>query len=339
MKKFLLIALIIVMAVAVAACQQTPAPAQTGTAGGNNAETTAGGDAERTLEVTLILKDNTSPGWRYLAGGAMRAGREYNINVTENSPLETQDADQQMRAMEDAIERGVDAIVIAPVDSAGIVPAINRANEAGIPVFTSNTRAFVDSPDDVVTFVGVNNEEGAYSIATYMFSQFPEGQPINLIIIDGNRAGQTTLDRIAGFERAMAEDDRVNLLDIQEARFARAQAQEVMETFLVRHDHIDLVMALNDEMAIGAFNAIEAAGRVDEMLISGFDGSPQGLQAVIDGTVTATLNQDLPGQGSEAIRAVRRYFEGETIEDWIRVGGQVALASDAQAFLDVLEQG
>ncbi|MBR2571060.1 MAG: sugar ABC transporter substrate-binding protein [Clostridia bacterium] len=287
-------------------------------------------------EVTLILKDNTSAGWRYLAAAAIATGDEIGVKVTENSPLETQDADQQYNAVLDAIEKEVDAIIIAPVDSAGIVPAIEKAVEAGIPVFTTNTRAFVNNEDDIVTFVGVGNEQGGYDIAKYMFSQFPEGEPINLIIVDGNRTGQTTLDRIAGIERAIAEDDRVTLLDCQEAKFSRAQAQEIMENFLVKYDDIDLVIALNDEMAIGAYNAIVAANRVDEMLISGFDGTPEGLQAVLDGQITASLNQDLPGQGSEAVKAVKTWLDGGDVEDWIVVGGEVCTPENAPALLEKL---
>jgi ABC-type sugar transport system substrate-binding protein len=300
--------------------------------------TDAAAGAKKNPQVTLILKDNTSPGWRYLAASAIAMGKEIGIDVTETSPLETQSANEQYQAMEDAIEKGVDAIIIAPVDSAGIIPAIEKAKNAGIPVFTSNTRAFVKNPKDVVTFVGVENETGGYDIAKYMFSQFPSDKKINLIIIDGNRSGQTTLDRIAGIEQAIKEDNRVNLLDSQEAKFARALGQEVMENFLVKHKAIDLVIALNDDMAIGAYNAITAAGRVKEMLISGFDGTPEGLQAVLDGQLSATLNQDLPGQGSEAIKAVKAYLEGGSIAEWIKVGGEVCLPSNAQSFLAKLNK-
>jgi ABC-type sugar transport system substrate-binding protein len=289
-------------------------------------------------EVTLILKDNTSAGWRYLASAAIATGEEIGVKVTENSPLETQNADEQYNAMLDAIEKGVDAICIAPVDSAGIVPAIEKALEAGIPVFTTNTRAFVKNPEDVVTFVGVGNEKGGYDIAKYMFGKLDKLETINLIIIDGNRAGQTTLDRIAGIETAIAEDSRVKLLDSQEGKFSRANAQEIMESFLVKYPDINLVIALNDEMAIGAYNAISAAGREGEMLISGFDGAPEGLQAVLDGHISATLNQDLPGQGSGVIKAVKAYLDGGTVEKWIKVGGDVCTPENAAEFLTKLKK-
>lgn len=292
--------------------------------------------AEEPYEVTLILKDNTSAGWRYLANAAIATGKEIGVNVTEDSPLETQDADQQYNAVLNAIEKEVDAIVIAPVDSQGIVPAIEKANEAGIPVFTVNTRAFVNNEDDVVTFVGVGNEQGGYDIAKYMFAQFPADQTINMILMDGNKTGQTTLDRDAGIERAIAEENgRVVLLDSQEAKFSRANAQEIMENFLSKYDNIDLVIALNDEEAIGSYNAIVAAGR-DGILISGFDGAPEGLQAVLDGTITASLNQSLPGQGSEGIKAVKAYLDGEEVEPWIVVGGEVCTKDNAEDLLSLL---
>ena len=316
-KSFIIIvALILVLSVVLSAC----APA---------AE-----EEERVYEVTLILKDNTSAGWRYLTAAAIDAGPEYGINVTEISPLGTQDADEQYRIFEDQIERGVDGIIIAPVDSAGIVPAIERAIEAGIPVLTTNTRAFVNNPDDVIGFVGVENEEGGYEIAKYMFGLFPEGEPINTIVMNGNMTGQTSIDRIAGIYAAIAEDDRVVVLEDQEALFSRAQAQEMMENFLVRFDNIDLVIALNDEMAIGAFNAIEAAGRTDEILISGFDGAPEGLEAILAGDIVATLTQDLPAQGSEAVRIMRAYLNGEDIQYWTKTGGQAVTIENAQEFLD-----
>lgn len=315
----IVIALMLVFSVVLAAC--SPAAVE---------------EEEKVYEVTLILKDNTSAGWRYLTAAAIAAGPEYGINITEISPLGTQDADEQYRIFEDQIERGVDGIIIAPVDSAGIVPAIERANAAGIPVLTTNTRAFVNDPNDVIGFVGVENEEGGYAIAKFMFSQFPEGQTINLIILNGNKAGQTTIDRDKGIYTAISEEPagRINVLEDQEGFFSRANAQEMMENFLVRFDNIDLVIALNDEMAIGAFNAIEAAGRTDEILISGFDGAPEGLQAILAGDIVATLTQDLPAQGSEAVRVMRMYLDGLEIPYWTKTGGQAVTSANAQEFLD-----
>ena len=290
--------------------------------------------AAEPYEVTLILKDSTSAGWRYLSASAIETGEEIGVNVAEVSPLNTQDAEEQYQIFEDQIEKGVDAIIIAPVDSAGIVPAIEEANDAGIPVFFSNTRAFVEDEEDYVSFIGVENEAGGATVAEYMLSLFPEDESINVIVMNGNMAGQTSIDRIAGMYSVLDNDDRVTVLADQEAKFSRAQAQETMENFLVRFDDIDLVLALNDEMAIGAYNAIEAAGRADEMLISGFDGAPEGLQAILDGQIVATLSQDLPAQGSEAVKAVKTYLEGGTVDKWIKTGGVAVTIDNAQEYLD-----
>jgi ribose transport system substrate-binding protein len=87
-------------------------------------------------------------------------------------------------------------------------------------------------------------------------------------------------------------------------------------------------------MAIGCYNAISAAKRTDKILISGFDGAPEGLKAILDGQISATLNQDLPGQGSEAVKAVLAYLKGEKVETWIKTGGQTVTIKNAQEFLN-----
>ncbi len=338
MKKqmFRIAILIAAMSLVLVSCAQpaAPAPVEEAPAAEPEAPAPVVEEEPEPYEVTLILKDSTSAGWRYLSASAVSTGVELGMNVKEISPLKTQDAEEQYKIFEDQIEKGVDAIIIAPVDSAGIVPAIEKAKDAGIPVFTTNTRAFVEDPADVVTFVGVENEQGGYDIAKYMFGLFGADETINLIIMDGNRTGQTTIDRIAGMERAIAEDSRVKFLESQEAKFSRANAQAIMEDFLVKYDDIDLVLALNDEMAIGCYNAIEAAGRLEEIKISGFDAAPEGLKAIVDGQILATLNQDLPGQGSEAVKAVLAYLNGETVEPWIKTGGEVVDIKNAQEFLD-----
>jgi ribose transport system substrate-binding protein len=321
-KIWLVASLILVLGMLLSACAQ-PAAVVVQTAA----------PEKKPYEVTLILKDSTSAGWRYLSAAAIKTGKELGMNVTEISPLKTQDAEEQLKIFEDQIEKGVDAIIIAPVDSAGIVPAIEKAKKAGIPVFTTNTRAFVKNATDVVTFVGIENKQGGYDIAKYMFSLFGASEKINLIIIDGNRTGQTTIDRIAGIEKAIAEDSRVTVLDIQEAKFARALAQSTMENFLVKYANINLVIALNDEMAIGSYNAIKAAGRTAEMRISGFDAAPEGLQAILANQILATLNQDLPGQGSEAVKAVKAFLDGKPVDAWIKTGGQTVTLKNAQEFL------
>lgn len=330
---WLVASLVLVFGMVLGACAQPAAPVEEA-APAEVVEEPVVVEEPEPYQVTLILKDSTSAGWRYLSAAAIAMGNELGMEVTEISPLKTQDAEEQYKIFEDQIEKSVDAIIIAPVDSAGIVPAVEKAKEAGIPVFQTNTRAFVANEDDVVTFVGIENEQGGYDVAKYMFSLFGADETINLIVMNGNMTGQTSIDRIAGIYRAIGEDPRVNVLDDQEAKFSRAQAQATMENFLVKYDNINLVIALNDEMAIGSYNAINAAGRTAEMRISGFDGAPEGLQAILDGWILATLNQDLPGQGSEAVKAVMTYLDGGTVEKWIKTGGETVTIENAKEFLD-----
>jgi len=329
MKKNLFTVVLVVMLTLVFGVQLVAAGGQSGS--GQSAK-------KGNPQVALILKDHVTPAWRWMAAAGVNKGKELGLDVTEYTPLGSQDANEQMQLMENAIEKGVDAIIVAPIDSAGIVPAIEKAKNAGIPVFTTNTRAFVKNPTDVITYVGTENEAGGYRIAKHMISLFPPGRDINVVILDGVRTGQVTIDRIAGMERAMKEDSRVKLLDIQEGRFARAIAQGIMENFLVKHPKIDLVICLNDDMAQGVYNAAQAVNRLSEMLISGVDGTPEGIQMVIDRKITATIFQDLPGLGSKSVEAVKDYLAGKPVSPRIVAGGDIIIHSNAQPFLDALNK-
>ncbi len=107
---------------------------------------------------------------------------------------------------------------------------------------------------------------------------------------EGNPAGQTNIDRLEGFKKAFAKYPNIKILTSQPAMFRRDQAMSVMENILQTYSKIDAVVAFNDEMAIGAVQAIEAAGRKG-ILVTGFDGAPEGIKAIIAGRMVATLNK------------------------------------------------
>jgi ribose transport system substrate-binding protein len=144
----------------------------------------------------------------------------------------------------------------------------------------------------------------------------------NVILIEGNPAGQTNQDRVKGFRDAIAANANIKLLAQQPAMFRRDQAMNVMENLLQSHPKIDLVIALNDEMALGAVKAMEAAGRKG-VLVSGFDAAPEGLEAITAKRLVATLDQDLHAQGGLGVRAAVDVLNGKKIPDWIKTGGEV----------------
>ena len=290
------------------------------------------GEQRKTYNLAVMVKDSTTPFWRYVIAGAMKEAKALNVRVIEYAPLQQQNAEEQMRQVEDAIQKKVDAIIIAPINPQGIIPAIEKANAAKIPVLTTNSKA---SGGKVETFVGVENYEGAKKLGEDMLKKI--NRKGNVIIVEGNPAGQTNQDRIKGFKEAIAAAPDVKILAQQPANFRRDQAMSVMENLLQTHPKVDLVIALNDEMALGSLKALEQAGRKG-VIVSGFDGAIEGLEAIIAGRLAASLNQDPFGQGSLPVRAAVDLLQGKKIAANIPTGGEIIDASNAQKLLALFKE-
>jgi ribose transport system substrate-binding protein len=290
------------------------------------------GQAQKTYTFAVLVKDSTTPFWRYLISGAKKEAKALGVEVIEYAPLQQQNLEEQMRHVEDAIQKKVDAIIIAPINPTAIIPAIEKANAAKIPVLTTNSKA---GGGKIATFVGVENYEGAKKLGEYMLKKI--NRKGNVIIVEGNPAGQTNQDRVKGFREAIAAAPEVKLLAQQPAMFRRDQAMTVMENLLQTHPKVDLVIALNDEMALGSLKALEQAGRKG-VIVSGFDGAIEGLEAIIAGRLTASLNQDPFGQGSLPVHAAMDLIKGKKIEENIPTGGEIIDTSNAQKLLNLFKE-
>jgi len=207
--------------------------------------------------------------------------------------------------MEDAITAKMDAIIVVPSDSKGIVPGIEKANRAGIPVFTSNTRAFGGK---FVGFAGAPNEEAAYSVAK-TFLEMTGGKG-NAIILEGVPGAQTAIDRKTGIDRAIKEFSSVKILASQTAKFSRVEGMRVMENLLQQFPKIDLVLCANDEMALGAIEAIDAAKRLKEIKVSGFDGNNDAIKSISEGRLGITGAQRPDAQAYWSVLGTYMFLEG-----------------------------
>ena len=288
-------------------------------------EGTTGGD----YTIAVMVKDSSTPFWRYLVSGAQEAADELGVTVVEYAPMEAQSLDEQTKQVEDAIQAGVDAICIAPVDSDGIVPALEKANEAGIPVIAINTKA---NGAKVETFVGIDNEAAAENVAQYMVDEL--GNEGKVVIIEGNPAGQTSVDRVAGFTTILEKYDGIELTVSQPGYFKRDEAMTIMENLIQANPDIDAVLALNDEMALGAWQALDDAGMTGDVVISGFDGAVEGCNAIIGGKLKASMDQDAIGTGYQGVKAAVEVLNGNAVDEWIKIGGTVVNGDNAQDYLD-----
>jgi len=262
--------------------------------------------AAKQYRMVFIVKSMDNPFWNMMLEGAQSAAKDLNLDIKGLAPIKPNNVEEQIRMMEDAITQKMDAIVVVPADSKGIVPGIEKANRGGVPVMTSNTRAF---GGQFISFAGAPNEEAAYIVTKKFIQQFLNGKG-NVIILEGVPGAQTSIDRKAGTDRATKEFPNIKVLASQTAKFSRVEGMRVMENLLQRFPAIDGVICNNDEMALGAIEAIDAAKRLKDIKVAGFDGNNDAIKSISEGRLMVTGAQRPDAQAYWSVLGAYMYLEG-----------------------------
>jgi len=219
------------------------------------------------------------------------------------------DALVQQEQFDTMIAQDFDAIIFVPIDIEAGAAAVDAAAAAGIPVVGSNTRV---NSDKLKSYVGSDDVKSGYMEAKYVLDKI--GCKGEVVIIEGPIGQSAQISRLEGNMKALAECPDVKVIEQQTANWSRAEAQTLMENWLTAHpDTIDGVIGQNDEMALGAIEAIKAAGlNVTDFAIAGIDGITDALLAVKAGDMASIL-QDARAQAQGAldvaIKAVKPDYE------------------------------
>ncbi len=212
--------------------------------------------------------------------------------------------------IEDLIQRGVSALLINPTDAAAIVPSVQKANEAGIPVFTVDRGA---DGGTIVSHIASDNVAGGAAAAKFLCEAL-EGTG-NVVELEGIAGTSAARDRGQGFNDYMSQEcTGVVIVAKQTANFNRAEGLTVFENILQAQPEIDGTFAHNDEMILGAIEAAEAANRAEAIIFVGFDAVDDALQAVRDGKLAATIAQQPSLMGVLGVDTAYRYLLGEQVE-------------------------
>ncbi len=199
-------------------------------------------------------------------------------------------SDKQMAAMENFVAQKVDGILISPMTTDSLVPAIEDAVKAGIPVATVDRKANTDA---VLVHVGADNVEGGRAAARYIIQKL--GNKGSVIELEGTPGSSAAVDRKQGFDEIMKASG-VKILVSQTAEFSRSKAQSVMENLMQVYPKFDAVFGANDEMIIGAIEAMSAAGiNLKSKVTIGFDATTDAFSYMKEGKLGATIDQ-FPGQ-------------------------------------------
>lgn len=264
--------------------------------------------AEQTLALAISTLNN--PFFVTMQEGAEAKAEElgYELIVLDSQ----NDPARELSNVEDLMQRGVQALLINPTDSDAVVNAVRMANRSDLPVFTVDRGA---TRGEVVSHIASDNALGGQMAGDYIADQL--GSDARVVQLEGIPGTSAARERGQGFAQAVADND-LDLLASQAADFDRTEGLNVMEDLLTAYSDIDAVFAQNDEMALGAVRAI-AASQQQDILVVGFDGTSDGIEAVESGRMGATVAQQPYVIGELAVESAVRHLNGEAVEEYIPV--------------------
>ena len=298
------------------------------------AGTDGGDDGSSTEEIITVgfAQTGSESGWRSANTESMKEafsdanGFELVFNAADNDPA------AQIAAVRSFINQGVDAIVIAPIVEDGWEDVLQEAKDADIPVILEDRT--VTAPDDLyATWVGLDFRLEGEKAGEWAAGEFTEAT--RMVVLEGTTGSAPANDRAEGFDSAI-EGSSIEKIDSQTGDFTRDGGKSVMEGFLQKYgvDGIDLVYAHNDDMALGAIEAIEAAGAVpgEDIKIISIDAVRDGMQALVDGKINYIVECN-PLLGEQAAELVKAVVAGEEVEKRTIVEDQAFDQAAAEAAL------
>lgn len=260
----------------------------------------------------LSVSTLNNPFFVTLRDGAQDAADDLGVELVVVDSQD--DPAREASNVQDLIQQGVDALLINPTDSDAVAPSVQRANDAGIPVFTVDRGA---SGGDVVAHIASDNVAGGEMAAEFLVDAIGgSGSVVELQGIPGTSAAR---DRGEGFNNVVSGVSGVEVVAAQTANFNRTEGLNVFQNILQAEDDIDGVFAHNDEMILGAIQAAEAAGRAGDIVFVGFDAVDDAVAAVEAGRLAATVAQQPAEIGALGVQTAVDYLGGNDVDEYIPV--------------------
>ncbi|GBC78020.1 Ribose import binding protein RbsB [bacterium HR08] len=286
-------------------------------------------ETTKTYRIAVVTKALDSEFWLTLKRGAEAAAREHpEVEVVVLAPEREINIDQQVALLEDQILKKVSALIVAPAGAAEVIPVLQRARASGIPVLLVDT----DAPwPEKLSYIGTNNRFGGRLAGEYIVRAL--GGQGKVAVIRGILGVAAHEDRVAGFQEAIARAPGIQLVTIQPANSERALAMTVMENILTSHPDLRAVFATNDQMALGAMEAIAARNLTGKIILVGFDATREAVRAVKAGQMHAVVAQHPFEMGRRAVEAAIRVLRGEPIEKHVDTGTTLVTRENADEFL------
>jgi len=272
--------------------------------------------------VALIMKTLTNEFFQTMEKGGREEAEKLGVKLLVKSASRETATEEQAQIVGAMVAQKVGVILIAPADSKALVKPLLDANKAGIPVIN------LDNPLDpqeveaqglkYVAYIGTDNVQGAY-MATRELIRAMGGQG-KVAMLEGIRAADNAQKRRQGYLKALRETQgKVVEIANETANWETEQAANVFAAMLQAHPEIEGLFCANDNMALGAVRAIEAAGKTGKILVAGFDNLKAIQEEIVKGTIHCTIDQHADWMAAEGVKMAKRLMRGEEIPQSERV--------------------
>lgn len=255
--------------------------------------------------IAVIISTLNNPWFVVLAESAAEKARElgYRTTIFDSQNNSAREAEH----FDNIIAMGYSAVLFNPTDADGSVLNVKRAKDAGIPTFCMDRE--INSKDAAVTQLLSDNFTGCVKLGEYFVRQM--NKKGNYVEILGLVGDNNTWNRSSGFHSVVDEFPGLKMVAQQSADFDRNKAMDVMETILQANPNIDAVFCGNDAMAMGAYQAVLAAGKADRIKVFGFDGADDAIRGIAEGKIAATVMQFPVLMAQMSAEMAHQYINGE----------------------------
>lgn len=264
--------------------------------------------------VALVMKTLTNPFFETMEQGARKAEKEFDVRLLVRTGSKETSVDQQIAIVKQLIRERVDAIVIAPGSSTELIPVLAEAQQAGIVIINIDNRLDIDLSRKLgltdVPFISVDNEQGAYLSAKMVSDRI--SSPTEAIVLEGILSAENARDRSRGAERAFAENPNINVVAKRAAQWKLDEGHRVTRELFEQHPNIGVIFCANDLMALGAIRYLSETAR-DHVLVAGFDALDEAKNAIRQGTLQVTIDQQPALQGYKGVEFAVRALHGEKL--------------------------
>lgn len=282
-------------------------------------------DSDKQLTIAVIPKGTTHEFWKSIHAGAQKAGQEENAEIIWMGPLREDDRNAQIEVVESMISRGVDGIVLAPLDDMALRQPVQTATAAGIPVVIIDSDL---SSDDHISFVATDNRVGGNRGGHLLAEKINHGGRV--IMLRYQEGSASTMNREQGFMDAMAEYPDITVVSHNQYGGATTEtAYRAAENLLApfKEDDrltIDGIFCPNESTTFGMLRALQDSGLAGKVVFVGFDSSEKLVQALEAGQLHGLVLQDPVNMGYRGVKTLAEHIKGHPVEKLIDTGSVLA---------------